>query len=572
MLNGVVKNKKITTRKMKFDKIIIKNYKCFNEVTIENIKPVNVIIGKNNAGKSSLIETIKFLTDGNKYFLDSKRNGQNPEIIFEHIITRTLINDFFPNESRATYLPEIFSYSNSILTYTVAENLNKKFLGVNVNVEFSPPTRNYLETYATRLISPLQGKSFRHLSAERDIQPEQQNSQMNVSANGTGATNLIQSIINHNDKDSNLVEVKLLRELNKILNPDIEFTRILVQQNADQNWEIYFESKFDGRVPLSKMGSGVKTVLLVLILLHITPGMDQKEIADYVFALEELENNLHPSLQRRLYYYLFEFSQKNKCILFLTTHSNIVIDLYSSLEDTQIFHIKKTEEITSISSIFKQSDAKTILDDLEFKASDILQSNGIIWVEGPSDRTYLNKWISLIDNTLIEGYHYSIMFYGGRLLANLSLDYECLNKELIPLLKLNTNAFVLMDKDGKRITDKLNQTKLRIQSEIGDNNVWITKGREIENYLTSETIENWLLDKHQIKGSFLNELNVKIEDSISKVDTLNKLKYNLNKSKYASEIIDFIEPKDLESLDLKNKVIGAVEEIRKWNKMNIPKV
>ena len=119
---------------------------------------------------------------------------------------------------------------------------------------------------------------------------------------------------------------------------------------------------------------------------------------------------------------------------------------------------------------------------------------------------------------------------------------------------------------------ELNQTKLRIQSEIGDNNVWITKGREIENYLTSETIENWLLDKHQIKGSFLNELNVKIEDSISKVDTLNKLKYNLNKSKYASEIIDFIEPKDLESLDLKNKVIGAVEEIRKWNKMNIPKV
>lgn len=30
------------------------------------------------------------------------------------------------------------------------------------------------------------------------------------------------------------------------------------------------------------------------------------------------------------------------------------------------------------------------LDDLGVKASDLLQANGIIWVEGPSDRAYIH--------------------------------------------------------------------------------------------------------------------------------------------------------------------------------------
>ena len=37
------------------------------------------------------------------------------------------------------------------------------------------------------------------------------------------------------------------------------------------------------------------------------------------------------------------------------------------------------------------SDNYDVLDDLGAKASDIFQSNGIIWVEGPSDRIYIKK-------------------------------------------------------------------------------------------------------------------------------------------------------------------------------------
>lgn len=552
--------------------LLIKNYKCFNDegCIIENIKSINVIIGKNNTGKSSLIETVKFLTDGNKEYLENRRNGKSPEIIFEHVFNEETMGNSFPNSTSGGEIGINHheygkTFINSILQYSIGENHIKKFLGINK--DYQPSSLRYFNGYVKQIVSPLQNKVFRHLSAERDIQPESLNPEINLSTTGVGATNLIQSIINRDIYDSNLIENKLLNELNKIINPDIEFSRILVQQNQNQVWEIYFENHSDGRVPLSKMGSGVKTILLVLILLHIKPSIDNLKIEDHVFALEELENNLHPSLQRRLYYYLFEFSKQTKCTLFLTTHSNIVIDLYNSLEDTQIFHINKVDGVTKITSILKQLEFKKILDDLEVKASDLLQSNGIIWVEGPSDRTYLNKWINLIDKTLIEGNHYSIMFYGGRLLSNLTFDYDLVNNELIPLLKLNTNSFVIMDRDGKNVSPKLNNTKLRIQEEIGENSVWITKGREIENYLSNSCIENWLHSKHQIKCNFENEINTKLEDSMMKIQSLHKIKYNLNKNKYASEIISFINIDHISNLDLSDKINTIIATIKKWNKI-----
>lgn len=558
--------------KLNFDKLEIKNFKCFDEegCVFENLKPINIIIGKNNSGKSSLIELIKFLINNDRDFFKNKRNGKTPEIIFEHKIREEFIAQVFPkNTSGGDFGMNYYDYGMSFygftIKYQINENNQKTFL--SIDKEYKNGARDYFSNYCSIIPSPFENKVFGHLSAERDILPEIQSSNIDLSTTGIGATNLIQQIINRDVYDSDLIEKKLLRELNIILNPDINFTRILIQQNDQNIWEIYFENNEDGRIPLSKMGSGVKTVLLVLILLVVKPIIDNRDVNDYVFALEELENNLHPSMQRRLYYYLFDFSKKNNCILFLTTHSNIVIDLYNSLESTQIFHISKIEGRTKISSILKQIDFKKILDDLDVRASDILQSNGIIWVEGPSDRTYLNKWLSILDETLIEGYHYSIMFYGGRLLSNLSFNYDFINDELIPLLKLNTNSFVVMDRDGKGISQKLNVTKLRIQDELGHNNVWITKGREIENYLSDKSIKQWLEGKYKIKSAFVNEINTKLEDNISIIEKAQKVKYNLNKNKYATEIISFIDKQDLEVLDLSSNISNLIEIIKKWNKI-----
>lgn len=558
---------------MDIDKLTIKNFKCFDEngASIATFSSINVIIGKNNSGKSSVIDIIKFLATNDSSFFKNRRNGKPPELEFEHIINEQLILQSFDRNARGSEIRTNFqeyglTFVNSILKYAINENSQNVFK--NINREIARGARPYFDRYVSLIKNPFKGKLFSHLTAERDIQPEAPNFDLKVGNNGVGATNLIQTIVNRDSYDSNLIEKTLLDKLNEIVRPDIDFTRILVQQNEQNNWEIYFESADDGRVPLSKMGSGVKTVLLVLILLFVKPKIDNTNTRDYVFALEELENNLHPSLQRRLYYFIYTFAKANDCIFLLTTHSNIVIDLYNSLCDTQILHISKSENNTIIKPTFLEFELKAILDDLDIRASDILQSNGIIWVEGPSDRVYLNHWIKIIDNNLIEGYHYTIMFYGGRLLSNLAFEYAVLNNELIPLLKINRNSFVIIDRDGKTINAKLNETKVRIQSEIGEQNTWITKGREIENYISNDAIKKWLKFEYKVNVDFVNDLNVKLEDSIYKIGkSTEKIKYNSNKNKYASEIIKYIDTTNINNLDLKQNLTNLISIIKKWNKI-----
>nr|WP_299072718.1 AAA family ATPase [uncultured Allomuricauda sp.] len=556
------------------NKIIVKSYKCFDAEEgggFEKILPINLIIGKNNSGKSSLIDLIQFLIDGNENFKKIGRDSKAPEVIIEHTLTESNISRVFPSDRSGGGIPgrNFFEYGKRFIgkeyIYRITDKKQRSF--VSMDAEYVSYSKQMIDTLATTVELPFSGKLFCNISAERDINAEQSSSELTFLSNGIGSTNAIQQILNRTDKDSTLIESELLEELNTIINPDIIFSRILVQlDEEEEKWELFFEDANQKRISLSKMGSGIKTVLLVLLNLIVRPRIENKNPSSYVFAFEELENNLHPSLQRRLYNYIKTYSKKHSAYFFLTTHSNIVIDSFGTDSNSQLIHISNDGDKSTSKTVLSYDGTKQILNDLGLKASDILQSNGIIWVEGPSDRNFINKWIKVLSPELKEGLHYTIMFYGGRLLSNLSFDFEWLKKEVIPLLKINRNAYVVIDRDGKTIKTKLNETKVRIQKEIGENRCWITKGREIENYLSDKILEIWLKEKHNINIEILNDKNIKLEENILNADSKIKLKYNLNKTIYSSEISEFIDKESLNIMDLESILLELVEVIKEWNK------
>ncbi len=196
-------------------------------------------------------------------------------------------------------------------------------------------------------------------------------------------------------------------ELNEIFEPDGTFTDIVVQQREDNRWELYLQEEEKGRVPLSHTGSGMKTVLLVLAFIRLIPRIEGRPLNRYLFGFEELENNLHPALQRRLLLFLRKVAVEEGCRFFLTTHSNVAIDLFANDSASQIIHVTHNRQEASVRSVTTHVDNKGILDDLDVRASDLLQSNGVVWVEGPSDRLYFNHWIGLYSEGKIrEGAHY----------------------------------------------------------------------------------------------------------------------------------------------------------------------
>ena len=324
---------------------------------------------------------------------------------------------------------------------------------------------------------------------------------------------------------------------------------------------------------LSHSGSGLKTILMVLAYTILLPNIEKdkktnkdKPLSDYVFLFEELENNLHPSLERRLLKYLEELSKQNTTI-FLTTHSNIVLDSFQSSDNVQLYHIVRESDEIKVNLLDNFIGKKNCLDDIGIKASDLLQSNGIIWVEGPSDRIYINKWIDLWSKgKLKEGMDYQCVFYGGRLLSHVTLDTEDTD-DLINLLKINKNSIVLIDSDKKDENAKINATKKRIKQELEKSNqfCWITKGREIENYIPIEIV----------KSLYENPKNCKFElyDDISNL--LNRLKtdegkrFRNNKVLYAKKYIDKMTMSNmLPILDLNSNMKKIIKEINNWNHNN----
>lgn len=153
------------------------------------------------------------------------------------------------------------------------------------------------------------------------------------------------------------------------------------------------------------------------------------------------------------------------------------------------------------------------------------------------------------------------MFYGGKLLSHLTFTNESLD-EFILLLNINKNSFVVIDKDAKKETDRINTTKARIQSEIGENNCWITSGREIENYITINSLSKWLAEKKIIEYENLSFTKFdKMEDTLSCITPA----YNRNKNGYAKEIVNYITESDLGIMDLKTRLNSLVNAIKKWN-------
>jgi hypothetical protein len=241
-------------------------------------------------------------------------------------------------------------------------------------------------------------------------------------------------------------------------------------------------------LPLDSLGTGIHELIILAI------AVLQHDNA--LICIEEPEIHLHPLLQRRFLEFLRSDATTNRYVL--TTHSPALI---APGDDVAVTHLWLENGVTKSRRIATTGHSLEALRDLGAKASDLLQANSVIWVEGPSDRIYLNRWLQLLHPDLQEGIDYAVMFYGGRLLSYLSAERDDSidaddtttpedTDDLIQLLRINQYSAILIDSDRRKKSAAINATKQRVAAECEKSGIpcWITDGREIENCLPASAV------------------------------------------------------------------------------------
>jgi energy-coupling factor transporter ATP-binding protein EcfA2 len=267
-----------------------------------------------------------------------------------------------------------------------------------------------------------------------------------------------------------------------------------LQETGVVKLQLYSDLMVSQAVPFEYLPSGWKAAAGML-------GWLREQANGSIVIIEEPESHLHPRLQRLLAMNLARLAKEKNLQLLVSSHSSVFLspDVWGAADATGSvsiahFHVDG-RHIHSLQGPRVTVSPQKLLDELGVRASDLYQSNFVIWVEGPSDRLYIKYWLQRwcrehAEAELVENVHYSFVLYGGSILSHYHAGEELQTEEAISMLRINRNSFVVIDRDHDFEFDgdvahrtKKDSAKYKVLDQLDESSTWITRGYTVESYL-----------------------------------------------------------------------------------------
>lgn len=506
---------------MRFTYIRIRNFKSIRDMELSEIDSALILVGKNNTGKTSVLDAVRLMTGGRKAqesdFLES---GQNIEIetrlqiekedlrLFHELAVVSAYRRFEVWER--DFQKKLPSFQKGTLSFACIVNREGR-------IRFSDGVRKhnpYIEEVLPRLL---------YIDTDRELAAFQSDlfllgdsllmNQMREGAclfdAGRRCSHCFQCIGLINQKtpeELNALEAqklfehklyqlnlgKMARRINENFekNGGYDEIRYSLKGNLDELFSVQAEvcSRERGTIsPVSRMSRGMRCIYMLSLLETYVEGEHQLPC---IIVAEYPELFLHPRLQKTASAILYRLSKKNQVIF--NTHSPQLLLNFTSRQIRQI-----VLDDGYFSTARENVDIGEILDDLGYGAGDAMNVDFVFIVEGKQDKSRL---------PLLLRKYYSEVYREDGTLSRISIitTNSCTNIKTYANLKyMNQVRFrdqflMIRDGDGKD-REELKRQLCRYYREQGqkdadrlppvtEKNVLVLRYYSFENYFLNPKI------------------------------------------------------------------------------------
>ena len=407
---------------MKIRKISIQRFKSLRKISMENIGDLVILIGANGSGKSNLLEALTLFFNeldfdttersignlDNYFWFD--RNVRQP-IEFEILIefSKDEIEDMLPEGSKEAYQigdkgrltikrvingpanSAVWSVTSAkLVTITdgklvtpgkikkvVASRVENKSAEASETEGQQEVTQTPPQTESDDLLTAISPNLLQRLKSRFIYIP----STRNASAGFVGYQRRPSVITNDIlDKLRSLWQDIAKDEEMITLQDSVHSVSGTIEEIKPYGSELTLKEQGIRRLlPLALSGSGHQELIaLEYRLLTET---------ERFFGIEEPDLHFHPELIRKFLGFLKDICRDKQ--VFITTHSTAFVD---ATELESVWIARKQNGETSFKTIRQSDDLKLLLYELGYKPSDLFFPNGIIFVEGTSDKMAYSIW------------------------------------------------------------------------------------------------------------------------------------------------------------------------------------
>lgn len=341
-------------------KLAVEGFRGIHDLKIDHLSQVNLIVGDNNCGKTSLLEAIQFLRSSgslaNIYRIARQRENtfpMNTNSIYDNILC------MFPKCEGGLEIKLSAIYDGNAISFDLLGKESKELLDLNeldrlTRREFAEANNetetDVLECQSVYTVNGKSTKETFRINRFSRITGTQINQDERIKITYVSPFEHLKGYrINQIIKDDAYKEI-CVRAL-RLFDPDIEDMMIFRSDVGNRPVE-YLKHKRLGNMPLSTYGDGIKKVL---VLANAIVGA-----ANGILLIDEIETAIHKKYYGDIFRFIVKACGAFNVQTLITTHSIEAID---GLLETQNYEKQnESDDITVVT--LKRQDQKTYARDI----------------------------------------------------------------------------------------------------------------------------------------------------------------------------------------------------------------